>query len=636
MQTNILIKNLLRAYEPEVGVNLLEYILRKLQFVLGPLVDFVIVFDDGDQAYCKYLGDNKYRCVVGTELIKRYANVPGVIPDWDELERVFDNLIKGIFGPCAHEASHIYVSDMKSRDIVDYPKPEYRFHLHNLANIEEDIVGEATMGECIPEAGDAFEMGNEHIYKPQADTYTDKGTAGDFYQWLLLMSRLGKSTVKGRNAVYEKYPEIEDMWIDILMTAHSTTRLRAAVAFGEWLVENVPEIDWASAPPTEERSGHGDSTGMGDAVGKAAADKVRGGDPVDTEGGPGDGPGASDGADGDSGDSGGCDSDDEAPGKGATEEKGADEKVAAPKTEFKPTDEIRETVESGIWDGYLHEFVVAKDEYTYDPKVIDKLNEQIATFEEPARETAAYLKLFQGRRKPRKLTGFTRGKLDVGAAMRSEAKSDGNTKLFQQIRPNGISPDLAVICVGDNSGSMSGDKSVLCSRGILTLAQACDWANVPCSVWCFTKTSDSPSGTSVSILEKDFDDSFESAKPYFAINDSGLIRYLTAARRIPTFAGNSEEVNLFHIWKEKLQKKCKHRTRVMFVLCDGATTGSVDTLRNVVKQIEEDGIIVIGIGIMCSEVASIYPKHKLFHSQKELEEQLPQYLIDTLDTYISK
>ena len=69
------------------------------------------------------------------------------------------------------------------------------------------------------------------------------------------------------------------------------------------------------------------------------------------------------------------------------------------------------------------------------------------------------------------------------------------------------------------------------------------------------------------------------------------------------------------------------------VLCDGATTGSRDSLKRIIRQIEDDGIIVIGLGIMCSEVANIYPRHKLFASMEELERELPQYLIDTLSEY---
>ena len=133
------------------------------------------------------------------------------------------------------------------------------------------------------------------------------------------------------------------------------------------------------------------------------------------------------------------------------------------------------------------------------------------------------------------------------------------------------------------------------------------------------------------LIEKDFEDEFAATKPYFGINSTSTIGYLSSIKKIPTFAGNSEEINLYYIWKRF--QKVKHKTKILMVLCDGATTGSRDSLKRIIKQIEDDGIIVIGIGIMCSEVASLYPRHKLFNSAEELDRDLPQYLIDTLSEY---
>ena len=72
----------------------------------------------------------------------------------------------------------------------------------------------------------------------------------------------------------------------------------------------------------------------------------------------------------------------------------------------------------------------------------------------------------------------------------------------------------------------------------------------------------------------------------------------------------------------------------MFVLCDGGTTGSRDSLRTVVQKMqEESGIIVIGIGILDTSVVGIYDNVKVFHTMKELEDELGPYLIDTLSQY---
>ena len=123
-------------------------------------------------------------------------------------------------------------------------------------------------------------------------------------------------------------------------------------------------------------------------------------------------------------------------------------------------------------------------------------------------------------------------------------------------------------------------------------------------------------------------------KPYFGINDDDLIHYLKSERRIPTFCGNSEEVNLFHIWKKF--RKVPHKTKLMFVFCDGATTGSRDSLKTVIKRMEQDNIFVIGIGLMAPEVQTIYPHHRVFNSYDEMQRELSPYLVKTLSEFATK
>ena len=162
--------------------------------------------------------------------------------------------------------------------------------------------------------------------------------------------------------------------------------------------------------------------------------------------------------------------------------------------------------------------------------------------------------------------------------------------------------------------------------------EACDWCNIPFEVNAFTKTSDSWSGISITITEKAFEDSFENSKPYFAINDSDLIGGLQSHITIPTFHGNSEEVNIYYIG-EKF-KRVKHKTKLMFVLCDGMTTGSRNELREVITRLEADyGIIVVGIGVLDNGVIGTYHHTKVFNTMEELETELAPYLIDTLGKY---
>ena len=174
---------------------------------------------------------------------------------------------------------------------------------------------------------------------------------------------------------------------------------------------------------------------------------------------------------------------------------------------------------------------------------------------------------------------------------------------------------------------MSGVKSTLASIAALALAQACEWSGVPFECSCFTKTNDSSSGTSITIIEKEFDDPFEKVKRYFAINDSSLVGLLkSTVGHIPTFCGNSEEVNLFHIIKNL--SKVKHKTKLMIVFCDGMTTGSSYNLRSVIKKAKDDGIHVIGVGLM-SDLSDTYPESRSFDSLSSMQEGLARFLVDT-------
>ena len=74
----------------------------------------------------------------------------------------------------------------------------------------------------------------------------------------------------------------------------------------------------------------------------------------------------------------------------------------------------------------------------------------------------------------------------------------------------------------------------------------------------------------------------------------------------------------------------------MFVFCDGSTTGSCDNLKKVVARMESQGIHVIGIGLQASEVAEIYPNHRIFNSLKEMQSDLAPYLVTTLSKFATK
>lgn len=620
-------------YEYSTGVPLRDYVFTLNNILIGPGKNIKMTFDTrGQSAYTSLekSDPNVRRIVLGGQLVSRIAGLPETINDKKVLASLFNPTIKAFLGLNLHEMGHNLFTDMACRLIADYPDEKKKFVLHQLFNIIEDYVVEETMVlyykknrpyDVSPRK--YFDFTIKSIFEPQAEAYKDEGpTADNFLNYLLLLLRCGKSAIKETNAVFEAHKdEFVPRLQEVILTDDPTERVKKIVELGEWMFENIPEVKWELKAPEEVeiRSGRHPIDPAGpkgpEGPGKIPAPFGR---PV------GGGKGKE-----------GADDPEPPTGEAPTdppEKEDEPDPPEVPEPEFEEDEDIIDEVfNDEIHEGDDHEFVIAKDEYEYDPELIDRLDADLERVSDSAQDVSKFLTLFKGRTRPRMQEGFTKGKVNLRRAMQNEMNDGCDLKLFKQPIRKGRDTDAAFWLLGDNSGSMSGEKSQLCAKGILTMAQACDWAKVPFCSTCFTKTCDSYSGTCVTIIEKDFDDDFNTAKPYFGINSTSTIGYLSSAKRIPTFAGNSEEINLYYIWKRF--QKVKHKTKILMVLCDGATTGSRDSLKRIIQKIEDDGIIVIGIGIMCSQVASLYPRHKLFNSAEELDRDLPQYLIDTLSEY---
>lgn len=623
-------------YKIRDGATLREYICLKASLLGGVGRKISISFNSrADGAYTTVTGKSgkSLRIMLGGQMVAKITHLPDEFNDKAKMKPYVKEIVIAILGLFYHEMGHDIFTDMYDRSIVDYKEPKYIGFLHNLFNIMEDAVIEMSIARYCKtyyaydiQPSDLFNYMIKNLFMPQADEYKDDGQVSGFLNYLLLMLRCGRKNIKGNCAIFTKYesglmPQIKSF----LTETDGTERVHKAVALGEWIIENIKEFDWSEAPEPE---GHEKKSGSLPLPAGGG-----GGAPVPTPAGSGDGDEIIEKGSGTAGESESAEE-----GKSAEDEEGGEEKKGGeerpPIEDSSEDEEVTDDVFNDIiHEGDDHEWVIAKDDYEYDDKVIERLDDQIQQFIDTINDVSKFLKLFKGRIKPRDFSGFSRGKFDVKRAIANKMKGGCDVKLFKQSVKRGQDADLAVSLLCDNSGSMSGTKSALCSRAALTLAQACDWAGIPFECNCFTKTHDSMDGTCVTITEKSFTDTFEKAKPYFAINDSGLLRsYLRSEKRIPTFCGNSEEINLYYIWKKFA--KVDHRSKLLIVMCDGATTGSESDLKDIVRKIEaEDGIIVLGIGIMCHEVADIYPHHKLFNSEKELSEDLATYLVDVISKY---
>ena len=604
-----------------------DVIKTRITVIGGPSRSIGLTFEiSGNTSYTRLYGKERDKLLIciGGKNVYLIAGLPETISSRKVLEGLLPGIDKAINALADHELGHGLFTDMYDDSIINYKERKYINFIHSMFNILEDQVIEFCMEMYYRENYPYdinprvyFDYMIENVFMSQGEEYKDD---------VLLFVRIGAKNIKGTCAVFEKYrSDLIPLFKKVIEEPDGTMRIKNTIELCEWIIENIKEFNWEfpEIPETEKVSGKMAKAKSGKGAGpmKGYPGGSRGiGEKADEE--PGDG----------SGD--GEEAEEETEEETGEEEKEDDPAYDESRVESSIDDELVDEIFNDVThDGRDHEWVSAKDEYeVVKPGVIEKINDSIDKFSSVAKELSDFFSIFKGRIKPTKREGLTSGRLSSRLAIRDDVQGGVSTKLFKKKLSRGKDADLCVSLLTDNSGSMHGAKSTICSQACLALAQACDWCGIPFEVNAFTKTEDSWSGISVTITEKSFDDTFESAKPYFAINDSTLINSLEQHRYIPTFCGNSEEVNIYYIG-EKF-KRVKHKTKLMFVLCDGATTGSRNELREVVTRLEaEYGIIVIGIGILDSGVIGIYNHTKVFATMDELQNDLAPYLIDTLGKY---
>lgn len=611
--------------------------------LIGPVTKFQLTYQGRNpSAYTTVIGKDKdtFHVVIGGGMVAKVAMLPDNFSSKKALKPYIVPIKAAFKGLNYHEMGHVLFTDMTLTKIMEYDA-KYRGFVMQLFNIIEDPIVEFCITKHVEKTRPYdkspriyIDYMKKQIFFPQCEEYEDNGDVGSFMQYLLLVLRCGKAAIKNSNAVYDKYSaDLIPMIQAALSEPDATERQAKVVELADWIIKHVEEFDWSGLdepddlkPSPEGSSRKPMSGGMPD---KSMPRMGHG--KTDDEGSEDKSAGSAD----DKGAEGGEDDKDKE--EKEDKEKSEEEGSSAPEeVEDEDVPELDDCFDDLINSSYDHEFVIAKDEYTIkdEESLLRSLDEQLEKSVECIQNISKFLTLFRGRKKPRRTAGFTSGRLNIPAAMQDEARDGCSTRLFTRDVSRGKMADLGVSLVCDNSGSMMGGKSTLASIAALALAQACEWSKIPFECSCFTKTNDSPSGTSITIIEKEFDEPFLKAKPYFGINDSNLVKRLSSERYIPTFCGNSEEVNLFHIGREFA--KTKFTSKLMFVFCDGATTGSKDKLKKVIQKMESDGIHVIGIGLMANEVSDIYPYHRIFNSVQDMQDNLAPYLVETLSKFATK
>ena len=611
-----------------------------------------------------------FRIQFGGQMVRTATNIPQYIKKKEDTKKYVVDSRKSFRWMFYHEMGHLLYTDMYDRSIIDYKVKEHRGFIHSVFNILEDIVIEKyCMSIDYPYTAKYMKFGTQRVFIPQCKDYKDNNDPASFLNYLLLRLRCTKAFTGVNKFWDDNKKDLAPMVKNILMEEDPTERVHLSLTLAVWIIKKsgwdfkpieVPPGSVSGSMAGTPGAGAGGGSGTGGSTPSLSPKKSKAKSKGKGKGKKKEGEGEEKkekpthkATDTDGG-GGSADDDTEADG-GSHNNRGGDHAGDEEAPELKTKDELDDITDDDDEeiddhydpnndllldhcdevddafnevlgeDGGNHEFVVAKNFYIPTETVKDAINKRLEEVSSLTNAVKAAFSVYKGRIRPKYNRGFYSGRLDVRKAMSNSLTKGCDVKLFEKKIANGIAPDLAVSILCDNSGSMGGNKSRVCTTAMLALAKACSLCNIPIEVSCFTENW----SRNYTIRMKEFDDKFEDSKDFLGITDYDIYGHYIDdddLRRLQ-FAGNEDEVNLYYIWKEFLRNK--HKDKLLIVISDGETCGSSNTLRNLVKQIEASGISVLGLGIQSRAVENLYTNYKLFDSKESLD-SLPEFLTSTL------
>ena len=569
---------------------------------------FTSYHSDGTACYCNATKKkDSYRITFGGAMIADALGLPSDL-DMIKARAKFDDTNKLFRAVYYHEVGHLRYTAMHCTLITTYKEERYRGAIHMLHNILEDIVIERyCMSIRFAYTRKYFEFLESLLFsEDKAKSYEDKEDMSSFFNFLLLKLRMKKKFI-GSNKFASEHPEYLDYVKMVLTESDGVKRIEKTITFFEWLLaQGLKGPEYIEKPKDSPDFKEGEDTSEGtpisgtsragsdvDEVSKSSAktsDAKTADELEDKEEG-----GEEDGKKEDE------DSDEE--GSGSDVDPDEDPSLLE--------DEVEESCVEALRSGdYGHEFYNIKDYFKVTTKTrseIDKLMEKTSAI---SNAVATKIKSFKIRTRPRYVEGYSSGKLHVPSVIGGKP-----VNIFQRKEAKGMQTDLAIYLLLDNSGSMGIEKSRVTTEAAIALTTACAKCNIPIAVSMFTADFDGVGATCYTYRMKTFKDKFENSKYFLGTSDYYIIDTYQYDSTFRTFAGNTDEINLFHVYQE--YKKEPYKDKVLIVISDGATCGSTESLRNLAKEIEDE-IFVIGIGACSSAPASIYARSKIFASTSEL------------------
>lgn len=597
--------------------------------VMSPKTTVYMNFDlRSFDCFCYPTSPGVARISLGGLFYKKYLDVPeDVTPKYvDSHGSEYVRLLKATY---YHELAHIIFTPLSCKLIKEYKTPDYIPVLHRLFNILEDIFIERyAMSVVYPFTKKYFDYMESKVFTADSyKDYEDKDDGLTFLNFLLIKLRMGKKASVKNKFFDDNKKEILDYIDKFLSTKKPTPRVEVLIEFFEFLLSKGLTFPIMELPK-DTLIGEG----FGDAAGKSVP-------AVDTSDAPSDSEGRE-----------GAPSTHRETDPKAFSDEASDEDVTVDDTVIEASDTYSSDsdLDSKISDkdiddfltdtvgsaDYSHNFVVVREHFNYTDKTLTLIEKYLDSVSPLSTACATKINVFKSRTRPRFNQGYSSGRLHVPSAIKGIP-----VNIFERKEDQGLQSDLAISLLLDNSGSMSGRRSEVCTKAALALTVAACKAGIPIEVNAFTADGDYTGCICYTYRLKRFQDTLDMCKPYMGIASSAINSTYSKKdkglyyKELPTFAGNTDEINVFHVWKEFAS--CGHSDKLLIVISDGCTCGSTTNLTSVIKAIEESGIHVIGIGAESTSVKHSYSNYKVFNSIEELAE-LPAYFGDILLEFSKK
>lgn len=262
-----------------------------------------------------------------------------------------------------------------------------------------------------------------------------------------------------------------------------------------------------------------------------------------------------------------------------------------------------------------HVFMRLKD-YKNTSKYLDAYNRIVSASSKTIRKITAVIRKMIAQNN----TGVSRykmtGKFDITTAVKLN-----NYKLFYRQNAASIIADAVFLFMVDCSGSMHNMKARIAGEALIQFCEVLNSLHIPFAVRAFTQ-----SNSAITIGLKEFDEPYRKCK-----TNMTLFTEQFNVDKLGTWCCNLDERSLKYC-SDELDKQ-PQKDKILIVISDGATCGSIKVLREQVNKISSRGTTVLGIGICDDNVTQAYKNHIVLKNIEDLDKLAPflnNYLVKNI------